>query len=223
MKKVVLKWGTTISSKITKTRLVRQSMANHVVEFPNPDPPLQEIEDKVDELEEAEAAADQGGTDRTIVRDARLAELTLLMQRVVLYVQLVSKGDPELVAKAGLDLEDERTRWPEPGKVLEFRADPGGNSGTVVLEAKAPKYKRMFVFERFEVISVKPVPVDGDSQTPPADTSSAVGKWEVVAVQGKGKLLVKDLTSGSHYRFRVAAVNAAGLGDYSDEVTCVAR
>ena len=221
MKKVVLKWGTTISSKIKKARLVRQSMAENAADFPNPDPPLQEIADKVDELEEAEAAAQQGGTDRTIVRDARLAELTLLMQREVLHVQLVTMGVPELVAKAGMDVEEDRTKWPPPEKVTEFGANPGGNPGTVLLSAKKPNYKRMFVFQRFVESGVRPMPVDGSAPVPSPNIGE--GRWDTIAVQGRGKFLVTGLVSGSHNRFRVAAVNAAGLGDFSDEVTCVAR
>ena len=221
MKKVVLKWGRTISKKIVKARLVRQSMADHATDFPNPDPPLQEIADKVDELEVAEAEAEQGGTDRTIVRNARLAELKVLMQREVLYVQQVTNGVPELVAKAGLDTQDDPTKWPVPGKVTEFQANPGGNPGTVLLTMKAPEYKRMFVIEQFVEVAVKPVP--------PADTNAPVptpilgGRWIQVAVRGRGRYLVQGLVSGSQNRFRVAAVNAAGMGDYSDEISCVAR
>lgn len=200
MKKVVLRCGRTVSSKINKARLVRQSMADNAADFPDPEPSLQEIADKVDQLEEAQAAAQQGGTDRTIVRDARLAELTLLMQREVLYVQRVTNGVPELVAKAGMDVEEDRTKWPLPEKVKVFRADPGGNPETVLLRAKKPNFKRMFVFQQF-----------------------VEGRWETIAVQGRGKLLVEGLVSGSHHRFRVAAINAAGMGDFSDEVTCVAR
>lgn len=198
MKKVVLRCGRTVSSKINKARLVRQSMADNAADFPDPEPSLQEIADKVDQLEEAQAAAQQGGTDRTIVRDARLAELTSLMQREVLYVQRITNGVPELVAKAGMDVED-RKKWPLPEKVKVFRADPGGNLGTVLLRAKKPNYKRMFVFQRL-----------------------VEGRWETIAVQGRGKFLVEGLDSGSHHRFRVAAINAAGMGDFSDEVTCVA-
>lgn len=220
MKKVILKWGRTVSSKINKARLVRQSMAAHVAVFPNPDPPLQEIADKVNQLEEAEAAAEQGGTDRTIARDARLAELTLLMQREVLYVQLVTSGVPELVAKAGMEVEEERTKWPRPEKVVEFGANPGGNPGTVLLTAKAPRYKRMYVFQQLVEGGMRPMPADGSAPVP----APVVGaRWETIAVQGKGRFLVTGLVSGSHHRFRVAAVNAAGSGDYSDEVTCVAR
>lgn len=220
MKKVVLKWGRSVSSKIRKARLVRQSMAEHAVDFPNPDPSLQEIADKVEELEEAEAAAEQGGTDRTIVRDARLGELTGLMQREVAYVQLTTNGDPELVAKAGLDTQDEPTRKPRPGKVTELEANPGGNPGTVLLSATAPDNKGLFVFQRFVEFAVRPMPADGSAPVP---SRIVEGYWDTIAVQGRGKLLVTGLVSGSHNRFRVAAANAAGLGDHSDEVTCVAR
>lgn len=220
MKKVVLKWGTTVSSKINKARLVRQSMAEHAVDFPTPDPPLPILEGKIDELEVAEAAAQQGGTDRTTVRDARLDELTTLMQREVLYVQLVTNGVPELVAKAGLDTQDEPTRKPRPGKVTGLVANPGGNPGAILLSAKAPDNKQLFVFQHFVQFAVRPMPADGSAPVP---SPIVEGYWETIAVQGRGRLLVTGLVPGSYNRFRVAAANAAGLGDHSDEVTCVAR
>lgn len=218
MKKVVLKWGNSVSKKLIKARLVRQSMAAEAVLFPSPNPPLQEIADKADELEAAEAEAEQGGTDRTIVRDARLAELKVLMLREVLYVQLVTNGVPELVALSGLDTQDDPTKWPKPEVVTEFLAVPGGNSGTVLLTMKPPKYKRMFVIERYVEDAVKPA-----DPSAPAPTPTVGGRWEKIAVQGKQKYLVQGLVSGSMYRFRVAAVNAAGMGDYSPELACVAR
>lgn len=218
MKKVVLKWGNSVSKKLIKARLVRQSMADNAVLFPNPDPPLQEIADKADELEAAEAEAEQGGTDRTIARDARLAELKLLMLREVLYVQLITNGVPELVAMAGLDTQDEPTKWPKPEAMSEFLAVPGGNQGTVLLTMKAPKYKRMFVIERYVENTVKPA-----DPSAPEPTPTVGGRWEKIAVQGKQKYVVEGLVSGSNNRFRVAAVNAAGMGDYSAEVASVAR
>ncbi len=218
MKKVVLKWGNSISKKLIKARLVRQSMADNAVLFPNPAPPLQEIADKADELEAAEAEAELGGTDRTIVRDARLAELKLLLLTEVIYVQLITKGVPELVAAAGLDTQDDPTKWPKPEAMTEFLAVPGGNPGTVQLTMKAPKYKRMFVMEQFMEDTVKPA-----DPSAPEPTPAVGGRWQMIAVQGKPKYLVERLVSGHNYRFRVAAVNAAGMGDYSSEVACVAR
>jgi hypothetical protein len=220
MKKVVLKWGTTIASKMSKARLVRQSMADNALIYPTPDPPLQNIADKVDELEEADAAAQQGGSDRILARDARLAELTALMQREVLYVQLMSRGIPELVAKAGLDVQDDPARKPLPGKVVRFEVSPGGNLGTIQLVAFRPDNKLLYVFQRYVTFAVKPVPAEPNA---PAPSPVMDGYWETLAVQGRGRLLVSGLVSGSNHRFRVAAVNAAGIGDYSDVVTCVAR
>jgi len=220
MKKVVLKWVGPIAKKLIKARLVWQSMAENAVLFPSPDPPLQEIADKADELEAAEAAAAQGGTDRTLARDAREAELKLLLLREVLYVQLVTGGIPELVAKAGLDTQDVPTKWPPPEGMKEFEANPGGNPGTVLLVAAPPKYKRMYVFQRFVEDTVRPMPADAGDPVP---TSKVGGRWETMVVQGKRKYLVTGLVPGSMNRFRVAAVNAAGMGDFSAEITCVAR
>ncbi len=185
--------------------------------YATPEPPLAEIDTAVGALAAAESEAIKGGTDRTVARNARLAELTDLMNRLVDYVQLTSGGDPEKIAKAGMDTRRPPSPWPLPAQVQNLQARPGTNPGTVVLTWDATQYKRTYVLEVWVAGGIAPP----DDTTSPGATTE--GSWEVLVIQGKREHEAVGLTTGKNYRFRVAAQNSAGLGPYSDEAQSVAR
>jgi hypothetical protein len=213
MKKVVLKWPRTIPKRINKARHVLSCMTQNVLVYPNPDPTLQEVKDKVDELVMLAAAAEYGGTDRTLARNVCAEELTTLMNRLVVYVQLVSQGNVLLTSKAGMDTKDDYTKWPRPSKVTALGANPGGNAGTILLFWDAVDFKKMYVIERYVE----------DGEVLPGVMPQSGGRWEQITTLGSRKYLVSGLVTGGMYRFRVAATNSAGMGDYSEPITCVAR
>lgn len=218
MSKVKLGWSfLTIPQKIVKANSVVLTMGNNADVYPMPEPPLTDIEDAVGNLSKAESEAIKGGTDRTVARNARLAELTELMNRLVDYVQLTSDGDPEKITKAGMDVRREPSPWPKPGQVPNLLASPGINPGSILLSWDATAYKKSYVLEMWVEGGVLPP----DDPTPPSRTTE--GAWEVLVIQGKKGYEANGLTSGKNYRFRVAAQNSAGLGPYSDEAQSVAR
>ena len=207
MVKVVLGWSAlTVPQKIIKVRHVVTTTGNNSGTYPTPNPALQALSDKADELEAAEAAASQGGTDRTVIRNARLDEMTDLMNQFVLYVQTESRGLPELIVQSGLDVERDRSKWPLPFTVNDLQAKPGGDPGTIILTWSAAKYNKGYIVERW---------FDG--------TEDQDGKWDFLANATRGRITITGLTTGKVYRFRVAAKNSAGQGDYSDEANSVAR
>lgn len=219
MGKVKLGWSElTIPEKMIKASSVVTTMGNNTDVYATPDPPLTEITDAVSALGAAQAEAIKGGTDRTITRNARLNELTELMNTLVSYVELISEGDAEKIAKAGMDVRKQWTPQPEPERVNNLNAEPGGNPGTIVLTWDAARYKKSYVVEIF---------MEGDTNPPedPLDPEapSSEGAWEVLTVQGKRDYQVLGLVTGKTYRFRVAAQNAAGMGTYSSEAQSVAR
>lgn len=218
MAKVKLGWSLlTIPQKIVKASSVKATMAANADVYATPDPPLQDIEDKVGELAAAQSEAIKGGTDRTVFRNARLNELTDLMNTLVDYVQLTSGGDPEKIVKAGLEVQSPPAPWPVPEQVANLQARPGGNPGTIVLTWDAAKYKKSYVVEIWVEGGIMPP----DDPTSPGETSE--GAFEVLVIQGKREYQAIGLTSGKNYRFRVAGQNSTGIGDYSDEAQSVAR
>jgi hypothetical protein len=218
MSKVKLGWSTlTISQKIIKATSVSSTMAANATVYVAPDPPLAELDAAIGALAAAQSEAIKGGTDRTVARNARLNELTDLMNRLVDYVQLTSGGDPELIALAGMEVRKPREPWPVPDRVLGLEALPGGNPGTIELSWEPARYNKQYVLEMF---------VEGDTNPPDdpvnPDGTYPTGAWEVVVVQGKRNFMAIGLQQGKQYRFRVAAINSSGMGTYSDEATSVA-
>lgn len=218
MAKVKLGWSLlSISQKIVKANSVRITMADNADVYPNPEPTLLELDDAVGALAVAQSQAIKGGTDRTVVRNKRLNELTEIMVRLVDYVQLTSGGDPELIIKSGMEVKSEGAPWPLPFKVPNLEARPGGNPGTILLTWDAAKYKKSYVVEIWMA--------DGNAApaNPASPGATSSGSWQVLVIQGKREYEAIGLTTGSIYRFRVAAQNSAGLGPYSDETQSVAR
>jgi len=193
-------------------------MAENSDVYAVPDPPLNDIRDKTDELALAESMAIKGGTDRTIARNARYYELTALMNKLVDYVQLISGGVPELVAKGGMEVQKDPEPWGLPSAVENLKAAPGTNPGTIVLTWDAVTHRKSYVLEMW--IETGPKPADPTNPVPMPVVS---GTWEVVTIQGTRKYVATGLISGRNYRFRVAAQNSAGLGSYSGEAQSVAR
>ncbi len=218
MSKVKLGWSAlTIPQKIVKANSVRTTMAVNADVYVTPDPPLADIEAAVGALADAQSEAIKGGTDRTITRNARLSELTELMNKLVDYVQLTSGGIDENIAKAGMEVRKPREPWPVPERVSGLEAVPGGNPGTILLTWEAARYRKQYVVEMF---------VEGGT-TPPDDpldpgAGSDSGAWEVLTITGKRSYLAVGLQQGKLYRFRVAGINSTGMGDYSEEATSVA-
>ena len=218
MSKVKLGWSTlTIPEKIIKANSVKVTMEANADVYVTPDPPLAEIDTAVSELAAAQAEAIKGGVDRTVARNARLDELTDLMNRLVTYVQLTSNGNAEDIAKAGMEVYKSPEPWPVPEQVVGLQATPGGNSGTINLRWDAARYRKSYVVEMFVEGNTAPPddPINDDQQ-------DDAGSWEPIVLQGKRTFTVTGLEQGKLYRFRVAAVNNTGMGLYSQEAQSVA-
>jgi hypothetical protein len=214
MKKVKLGWsGLSVPRKILKAITVRLTMAANSATYATPDPPLSTIETATDALILAEAEAEKGGADRFVVRNARLAELTTLMNTLLAYVQLTSKGKEELVSKAAMEVAADPKPWPLCLKVPNSQAKPGANSGTIDVTWDSVKYKKVYVLEMYVEAAEKPEEGDEDAKA----------TWEPIYMEGKPRFTVTGLTTGKVYRFRVAGSNSAGMGPYSEEVSSVAR
>jgi hypothetical protein len=204
MRKVVLKWDKfSVLQRIKKVRFVVQKMTENAAVFPNPNPPLADLTLQADALEQSEAAASEGGKDRTLKRDEDLKKLIYSMDLQVLYVQTITLGDPDLTALAGMETKSDGSRWPVPDVPTGFKAKPGMYDGSVYMKCNGTKYKKQYVFEMF---------VEDEKG----------GYWKDIKSQGKNIYLHQGLERGRIYRFRVYATNSAGASNPSTEATSAA-
>jgi hypothetical protein len=218
MSKVKLGWSAlTIPQKLIKATSVNQTMAANADVYLTPNPKLEELDAATAALVSAESEAIKGGVDRTVVRNARLTELTDLMNRLVAYVQLTSNGDAENIAKAGMEVQKAPEPWPVPDRVTGLEATPGGNAGTINLKWDAVRYRKSYVVEMFVAGNIAP-PDDSIN----ADAKDASGAWEPILLLGKRSYTVIGLVQGKLYKFRVGAANNTGTGVYSEEAQSVA-
>jgi len=125
--------------------------------YAEPNPSLLDIQEATDELALAESMAIKGGTDRPIERNARYNELTDLMNRLVIYVQLMSKGIPELIVKAGMEVQKDPEPWNLPSAVENLRAAPGANPGTIKLTWDSVTHRKLCVLEIWIENGLKPM------------------------------------------------------------------
>ena len=204
MRKVVLKWDKfSVQDRIKKVRFVVQKMTENAAVFPNPNPPLADLTAQANALEQSEAAASEGGKDRTLKRDEDLRKVIYSMDLQVLYVQTITHGDPDMTALAGMETKSDGTRWPKPEAPLGFMAKPGKYEGSVYMKCKGTKHKKQYVFEMFI-----------------EDANG--GYWKDIQTQGRNIYLHEGLERGRIYRFRVYASNSAGKGPVSTEATSAA-
>ena len=205
--------------RLVKTRLSRLSATETVLlgrnvvtmmsgnaNFPAPLPSLAAITSGMNDLEAAFAAAEaarQAAKLATQVLRDKLRAGRALLSQVSSYVQSASAGDVVKIKTSGFDVKSEGARsrrLPAPrGLVLDANVNPG----TMGLRWPSVPGALIYLVERAE---------DGPSPR----------QFKHVATTTMSKANVNSMTSGSRYWFRVAAVNAAGTGIYSGEVSKIA-
>lgn len=217
-----------VSVKILRARYVVGSMTGN----PNfstipPHLALAIITAAIDRLETTAQAALKGGTDKTLARNVAEAELSELMNQLQDYVQVASGGDPIIIESSGMEVSQERTPAVLLPSVQNPAARPGGNEGEVYLTWNGMPGAKSYVVEMLLPSgSVVPPrePVPGEIPGEGGEVvMTSMSEWIRIDTVTRRNLTVKGLESGKRYSFRIAAINSAGQGDYSQTVNSVAR
>ena len=193
-----------INDKIAKGRQIVTAMTNNA-SFPNPNPPLNEVNTILDELTQAFAlvqAAKSEVTTRVVTQDNTEARLDQALTRLAAYVESVAGRDDSLITSAGMDTKASRSGPTIPGVPQSLSAIPGEHEGEVNLFWKAVPNARSYTIEA--------------SQDPATPAS-----WTHVGIATSASKLIVNLTSGKRYWFRVAAVSAGGQSGWSEHATKV--
>lgn len=187
---------------VTKATSIVQSMTGNTA-FATPNPPLSDITDLSDKLAlklaNQKTALKDYQTKTNEVQVAR-EDLEYALERERSYVEITSDGDKTKILSSGFDVKQDATPvgiLPAPINVL---LKQGGSDGELIATWKRVKGARSYVVEQsFEV---------GDSTN-----------WSIIAVVTKAKCFLSGMESGTRCWIRVAAINAAGQGSYSDLAT----
>lgn len=211
-----------ITVKIFKARyIISKLTGNPNFQTLPPEIDLLVLTAAVDALEQAAQDAAKGGTDKTLTMHIRASELDAKMVMAQDFVQVASGGDPIIIESSGMEVRKERERSVVLGAVQKPNAKVGGNPGEIIVSWAGMEGAKGYVVEmKLPTPAVAPSPVSSGSDE---DVMAATTlEWIRVDTVTKLKLIVKGLDTGTVYQFRIAAINSAGQGDYSQVVSSVA-
>ena len=196
--------------------------------FPDPQPDIAEVASATDALDVAAQQALRGGTDKTTVKQLAAIQLNELMSRLQDYVQVASGGDPVIIESSGMETRKERTPAIVLGAVQNAEAQVGGNAGEISLNWDRLQGAVIYVIEMQPPLLLHnaqlPQSISADGTDDVLSTNRPIEQqWIQIDTVTKTKLLVKGLITGQVYSFRIAGVNAAGQGNFSQTVSSVAR
>ena len=214
----------TTAEKLLKSRTIVANMTGNA-NFPTipPNIDLAVITASIDNLEAAAQKADKGGTDKTLIKNIAEDELNDLMSQLADYVQSASAGDPVIIASSGMDIKSSATPPQLLGAVTGPAANVAGNPGEINVSWDRLEGAKSYVVEMLVTIKDGTVvtPLPGDDSAVITESESGT-EWMRIDTVTKSKLLVQGLQTGVVYSFRIAGINGAGQGDYSQTVSSVA-
>ena len=197
-----------INEKIAKAKQVIAAIAGNAADFKTPSPALASVTTATNDLETAAKEtqeARQAAKTKTSAQNQKEDLLDKLMSQLSGYVESVAGDNEELIRRAGMD-----TRAPAGGPSSTIPAVPpalsatrGDREGDVDCSWDTVSGARSYVIEI--------------SPDPPTATS-----WAHAGVSTKSRSTISNLTPGTRYWFRVAAVGTAGQSGWSDPAMCIA-
>ncbi len=195
----------TVSDKLLKTEFIIQQMTVNIDVFASPNPPLADVEAARSDLSKAAVAAQAGGHALILAKNEAESLLDGQISQLSSYVQNISGGEESIILKAGMEVRKTPSPLPEPSIVENLDAVPTRTQGEVQLNWETLGRGYFYQVEMY---------VEDDADN---------GFWDKIAVQSKSKFLVKGLSTGTVYRFRVAGIGRNDeLGPYSQEASSVA-
>jgi len=196
----------TIPEKIARSQQIVAALTGNP-NFNAPHPPLAQVTAAINELEAASNAAQAARQDakaKTAAQNAKEEALDRIMTQLVAHVESVAGDDQQLIMSAGLDV---RAAAASASATVSappaLTATAGDHDGEIDLSWDTVRGARSYVIER--------------SPDPPTESS-----WTHAAVSTRSQTTIEDLTSGTRYWFRVAAITATGQSGWSNPAMKIA-
>ena len=217
----------TTAEKLLKARTIVSAMTgNPNFLTPPPTPDLLVITASIDNLEKAAQQADKGGTDKTRIKNIAEDQLSDLTGQLTDFVQVASAGDPVIIASSGMEVRNSATPPQMLGAVTGPASNVGGNPGEIQIFWDKLEGAKSYVVEMLVTIKdgtvINPIPNTGGAGEVITEADAAGSEWMRIDTVTKSKLLVQGLQTGVVYSFRIAGINGAGQGNYSQTVSSVA-
>lgn len=195
-----------LPEKIAKARQIITALTGNQ-EFRTPSPALADVTAAVDALEAAAATAQASRQDaktKTSDQNNKDDVVDRLLTQLAAYVESVAGDDQRMIQSAGMDTRTQAGASTEaPSKPHGLSATIGDRDGEIDLSWDTVAGAKSYVIEK--------------SPDPPTPTGCAHA-----GVSTKSKMTIGDLTSGTRYWFRIAAVGTSGQSGWSDPATKIA-
>lgn len=195
-----------IPEKIAKARQIVAALTGNP-DFPDPTPAIPVLNNAIEGLETAfvaSQAARQDAKTRTTEQNSAEDTLDRLFSQSASYVEAVAGDNESLIQSAAMDLRVAAVSTNEaPGAPAALSATGGDHDGEIDLTWDTTPGSRSYIIEK--------------SLDPPTPTS-----WAHAGVSTRSRITINNLTSGSRYWFRVAAINSNGQSGWSDPATKIA-
>jgi len=195
-----------ILDKTAKARTIVTSLTDNP-DFPTPTPALAVITAAIDALEAAAATVQSTRAKlKTDVSEQNEKEDALngIMSQLVGYVQSVAGDDETKIHSAGMDAKSPKgPATSDPTLPEALSATAGDHDGEMDLSWDPVPKAKSYIIQ---------VSVD-----PPTESS-----WKQAGVSTKSSFTVTELTPGTRYQFRVAAVSTGGQSGWSDPAIKIA-
>ena len=171
-------------------------------------PSLQVLRDAVAAFQTAVQDALTRDTTKIVLRDQAKDSLLQLLLYLVPYVEMIAKGDVNILMSSGFDLCKERTHT---------------GSSKISLEAPAGFTVKRSELEGELIAHVAKLQGAGSYELQIAEGDPTLeDNWHQHAIFTNGsKMVVTGLTPGHRVSVRVRGINAAGPGAWSDTVTLI--
>lgn len=188
----------TPDQKAAQAHTINNLMANHVTEFPTPNPTLTAYNTAASNVDARLATIsimEQNlETERTMLADdvAKLDDLTTQMAS---YVENQAAGDAAVMELAGFQLASTPTPIGQLPPPQDLRGQTASVDGTVTLRWKSVRGTKSYFVEC---------------------ATNPNGPWNQIDVTSRASATATGLTSGTKYWFRVRAFGTAGFSGWSD-------
>jgi hypothetical protein len=166
-----------------------------------PTPTLAQITADFSSFASVYAAVSSGDRTRLPERNGARDVLTEDLQQLAAYLQMMTKGDPTLIATSGFDLH---TASPRPAVILplpapaDLRISRGDVSGTLI--ARVTRMSQAAAY---------------DVQLASADPTVETNWNDAGTFSTSRRMQIVGLTPGKTYSVRVRAINSAGPGAWT--------